>query len=530
VVWLFEGEYSEQSKQLAKYLQDQQRPPGLDNDEFRRFQRDSANFFVRGGHLFRKPTANRPSRRVIDNDAEKLRVLQAMHDDAGHFGRESTNQRVSDRYFWEGQYRDVKEFVKTCPECQFRESRRLHNAMFPTSVDMRWEQISVDCTPMPLSQGKRYLVEARSNMSGWVESRGIAAADSVTVAKFLYEEIICRHGLFRRLVHDGGPENKSWVKVLMERYGIKRILTSAYHPQANGQVEVGHKGVTNALSKMCQTDGGSTWMNHLHAVLWADRTTVKAGTGMTPYEIEFLDRPILPIELEITTWSVMNWDEVVDTTDLIAMRARALERRNEDLEEAAAHLNRMRRLGKEYFDRRHSLHPEPFEEGMLVLSHDTAGSMNMSAEKKLAFRWFGPFRIAGADPERGTYTLAELDGAQLRGTYAANRLKRFYARPADFLADATLLTATEEGELDTHQPRAPDLPWTENLRDFGDETALSPENEEPALRRSRRLKQRSSMPQPTTEGPRIVVEVPSVTDEMRRQYAGLDVRGESAEE
>jgi hypothetical protein len=76
---------------------------------------------------------------------------------------------------------------------------------------------------------------------------------------------------------------------------------------------------------------------------------------MTPYEIEYLDRPILPIELDITTWSVMNWDEVSSTEDLIAMRARALERRIEDLEEAAAHLNRIRRLGKEAFDRRHNL-------------------------------------------------------------------------------------------------------------------------------------------------------------------------------
>src|SRR5882757_824950 len=103
----------------------------MSNNEFRRLRKDSVHFFVRGGHLFRKPTANRPSRRVIDNDAEKRKILEAMHDDAGHFGREATNQRVSDRYFWEGQYRDVQKFIKTCPECQFRVSRRLHNEMFP---------------------------------------------------------------------------------------------------------------------------------------------------------------------------------------------------------------------------------------------------------------------------------------------------------------------------------------------------------------------------------------------------------------
>ncbi|OAL19054.1 protein SEY1 [Fonsecaea nubica] len=96
---LFEDEYSEGSKQMAKYLQDQQRPRGMNNKDFKQLQKNSMNFFVRGGHLFRKPTANRPSRRVIDNENERRKILEAMYDDSGHFRREATYQRVSDRYF-----------------------------------------------------------------------------------------------------------------------------------------------------------------------------------------------------------------------------------------------------------------------------------------------------------------------------------------------------------------------------------------------------------------------------------------------
>jgi len=251
---------------------------------------------------------------------------------------------------------------------------------------------------------------------------------------------------------------------------------------------------------------------------------------MTPYEIEFLDRPILPIELDITTWNVMNWNKVVDTTDLITMRARALERRNEDLEEAAAHLNRMRRLGKEYFDKRHSLHPKPFEEGMLVLSHDTAGSMNMSAERKLAFRWFGPFRIVEANQEKGTYTLAELDGAQLRGTYAASRLKRFYERPADFLADTTPQLDDAAEDEEPRQTPELNLPHPADVEDSSDEDLPSEEERGPHLRRSLRLRERAIMPPPTNEEPTIMVEIPPVTSEMRKRYAGLNVPRESVEE
>jgi hypothetical protein len=65
---------------------------------------------------------------------------------------------------------------------------------------------------------------------------------------------------------------------------------------------------------------------------------------------------------------------------------------------------------------------------MLVLCHDARREVDMSSDRKLSFRWQGPYRILDVDSARSTYTLAELNGAQLRGTFAGNRLKRFYPR------------------------------------------------------------------------------------------------------
>lgn len=96
---------------------------------------------------------------------------------------------------------------------------------------------------------------------------------------------------------DGGPENKGAVEELMTKYKIKKVIVSAYHPQANGMVERGHKPLSDALSKM--SDEGKGWVRHLPAVLWADRTTVKTTTGMTPYYLICGSEPVLPIELDV---------------------------------------------------------------------------------------------------------------------------------------------------------------------------------------------------------------------------------------
>ena len=110
----------------------------------------------------------------------------------------------------------------------------------------------------------------------------------------------------------------------------------------------------------------------------------------------------------------------------MALRARQLERRDEDLKEAALHLRRMREQNKELFDDKHQLRRIPLDVGDLMLRHDT--KLDNRHDLKLAFRWNGPFRVREADPVKGTYVLEEMDGARLDETYAGNRLKRFRTR------------------------------------------------------------------------------------------------------
>ena len=82
----------------------------------------------------------------------------------------------------------------------------------------------------------------------------------------------------------------------------------------------------------------------------------------------------------------MNWDEVRTQADLVAMRARVLERREEDLEEARCHLRRMREANKERYDLTNRVRGERVKVGTLVLLHRHDTDVDMSRSKKLDFR------------------------------------------------------------------------------------------------------------------------------------------------
>ena len=294
-------------------------------------------------------------------------------------------------------------------------------------------------------EGYRFLVVARCDLSGWVEAKPLRTLSSRAVADFLWEDVICRHGCFGKLIIDGGSENKDAVAELTRRYGVKRVVVSAYHPQANGMIERGHKPIVDALSKM--SDRGSTnWVRNLPAVLWADRSTVRTSTGLTPYYICCGSEPVLPIELGVIIWRILTWSEIHSTADLLAMRARQLQLRDEDLEEATLHLQRMRLEGKERHDLKHGIRNEELAVGSIVLLHDTRREKDMS--RKLSYKWLGPYRICDMVKDKGTYMLEELDGSRLADTFAGDRVKKFYLRQRLQLDHAPNLNNEEISTLD----------------------------------------------------------------------------------
>ena len=417
-------DYGEDFLKIAEYVTTMKTPKAMDRRDFRKFKREALNYGVHSGKVWRLPARGSPTKLVIDTDKDKSRILKSCHDDLGHKGRESTYHRVSARYYWKGCYKDAAEYVKTCTKCQHRDARRQEEPLFPTASNGLMEKWAIDITYMPTQDGKKYLVVARDDMSGWVEARALSSKTADQVAKFIWQDIICRHGLFWRLVVDGGGENMKEVIRLLNKMEIQRIQVSAYNPKANGMIERGHGPIKNALSKM-----EGKWTVNLPAVLFADRTTTNASTGYMPFYLVYGREPILPVETRYPTWRSLFTEEIENRSKLIQLRATQFQLRQNHLDEAYLRKTRRRQEGKEAFDLSHNIRHRPLRVKDLVLRHDASREVDKSSDRTLDFRWLGPYEIAEVN-SKGYYVLKELgnDGPRLRGTYAGNRLKLFHKR------------------------------------------------------------------------------------------------------
>jgi hypothetical protein len=222
--------------------------------------------------------------------------------------------------------------------------------------------------------------------------------------------------------------------VLLENYNVYQIRTSAYHPQTNGLVERGHDPIINALSKYC-AGSKEDWPKYLSLALWADRVSVRESTGYSAFELLYGRDCLLPVEFTLESWNVVDWEGEVRIgfrEDLILARMRQLDQRNVAQARAAENLQKSRLGNKAYFDQCKRLRPESqlLHNGDLVLLHETRYFNDRGRERKLDYKWSGPYRIRAIGENSTYYLLAELDGTPLQRSFAGNRLKRFFTRPA----------------------------------------------------------------------------------------------------
>jgi transposase InsO family protein len=313
----------------------------------------------------------------------RTRILTLHHDTpvAGHPGEYKTQKLVERSFWWPKLKDEVKEYVRRCDRCARFKGRnapppgKLQPLPIPAGP---WEDISADfITDLPLSNGFDSILVVIDRFSK--EAVFIPTVKTVTsldTAKLYRDNVWKVHGTPKSLVSDRGPQFASKLMTdLSKMIGIELKLSTAFHPQTDGQTERLNRDLQQYL-RIFTCEKQREWADWLAIAQFAYNNKTQEATRKSPFEIT-------------RTYQTRMGVEITDSN--VPGAIQEAEAIKSTLEQVQRNLELAQQRMKSQADKHRSIAPEYKIGDQVWLS--TANLKLQRESRKLTERWLGPYAI-----------------------------------------------------------------------------------------------------------------------------------------
>jgi len=230
------------------------------------------------------------------------KCLQEMHDApySGHKGIKKTTDAVARLYWWPTMRQDVKRYVSTCLQCQRNKAstQKPGGLLQPLPVPQdRWDEVTLDyITGLPCTdKGHDAILVFCDRLTKMVKFAPCKKTDGAAHAARLFKDyVFANYGMPSALYSDRDSRFTSqfW-KELLKQLGVKQKMSSAFHPQTDGQTERANRVLEEYLRHYVNPRQDD-WDGWLPLAEFAYNNSVHEATGHTPFFMNYARHPQLP--------------------------------------------------------------------------------------------------------------------------------------------------------------------------------------------------------------------------------------------
>ena len=316
-------------------------------------------------------------------------LVQRMHEHKlhGHQGVSKTLNRIRRTYEFPGLTSRVKTIIRSCNVCNKAKSNRHapYGELQPISPpDRAWKCITMDFI-VKLPPSREPMTEATYDSILVIVDKltkyayFIPHKESHTSEELAYtfnKVVAGQHGLPEEIISDRGNTfvSEFWT-TLTEHLGIRTKLSTAFHPQTDGQTERTNQTLEQYLRSYINHPQNN-WVELLPIAQWAYNSSTNDSISMSPFEANYGFNPT------IDTY------EATKVVPQATRKATEMTELHKDLQQEWIFLqNRM----KHYADRRRVEGPTLKEGDKTYLLRKNIKTTRPSS--KLDWKKLGPFRI-----------------------------------------------------------------------------------------------------------------------------------------